>query len=106
MSSRRRAPFSSCRLRTSSATCGRRASSRGSATCATSCFPPEMRAPAVRLVSAPWVVPIDGAPIREGAVALDARGTIVAVGPRRALLDQVHDLPEDRGDGALLPGLV
>ena len=32
------------------------------------------------IVSADWVLPIDGAPIRDGAVELGADGTIVAVG--------------------------
>lgn len=59
-----------------------------------------------RLVSAPWVVPVSAPPLREGAVVLDADGVIVATGPRAALR-QVHAaLPETRGEGVVLPGLV
>jgi cytosine/adenosine deaminase-related metal-dependent hydrolase len=57
-----------------------------------------------RLLSAPWVLPIAGAPIREGAVLLDAGDVIVAVGPRAEL--RSSSVPEERGQGTLLPGLV
>jgi len=61
---------------------------------------------AARLLSAPWVVPIVSPPVREGALALDDAGAIVAVGRRRDLVATLGDLPEERGDGALVPGLV
>src|SRR5687768_8719720 len=57
-----------------------------------------------RLMSAPWVVPIATPPIADGAVVLDASDTVLAVGRRAELLSA--DVPEERADGALLPGLV
>lgn len=53
-----------------------------------------------------WVLPVSGPPISEGAVLVDDRGVIAAVGPRDAI-----DAPEDvevvnLPDAALLPGLV
>jgi cytosine/adenosine deaminase-related metal-dependent hydrolase len=61
--------------------------------------------PAARLVSAPWVLPIVAPPQPEGAVVLDTDGRVVAVGPRRELV-KAFSVPEDRAEGALLPGLV
>ncbi len=59
-----------------------------------------------RLLSAPWVIPIATPSIAEGAVVVDADGGIVAVGARSDLRQQFPQLPEERGEGALLPGLV
>ena len=59
-----------------------------------------------RLVSAPWVVPVATPPLREGALVVDAQGVIVAVGPRAELRATHPALPETRGEGVLLPGLV
>jgi cytosine/adenosine deaminase-related metal-dependent hydrolase len=59
-----------------------------------------------RLVSAPWVVPIASPALREGALVLDADGVIAAIGPRAALRPAYAALPETRGEGVLLPGLV
>jgi cytosine/adenosine deaminase-related metal-dependent hydrolase len=42
----------------------------------------------------------------EGAVVTAADGTIVAVGSRRDLVAEFASLPEERTEGALLPGLV
>jgi cytosine/adenosine deaminase-related metal-dependent hydrolase len=39
----------------------------------------------VRIVSADWVVPIDGAPVPDGAVAIDDAGLIASVGPASEL---------------------
>jgi 5-methylthioadenosine/S-adenosylhomocysteine deaminase len=39
----------------------------------------------VRILSADWVLPVEGAPIRDGAVAIDADGSIAAVGPAAEL---------------------
>ena len=62
--------------------------------------------PATRIISAPWVVPIVSPPLPEGAVALDGDGRVVAVGPRREIVGGWPGLPEQRAEGALLPGLV
>src|SRR3954469_14546815 len=62
-----------------------------------------------RLLSAPWVIPVSRPPIREGALVVDAVGTVVAVGSRADLLRGLSAdprLPETRGQGALVPGLV
>src|SRR3954470_23879586 len=57
----------------------------------------------LRALTAPWVLPIAAPPLREGAVVLGADDVIVWVGPRA---DLDRSLPEERIDGALLPGLV
>lgn len=59
-----------------------------------------------RLLSARWVLPIVGAPLTDGAVVLDAEDRVVDVGPRARLRHSHPDLPEERANGALLPGLV
>ena len=59
-----------------------------------------------RLLSAPWVLPVAGPPIPDGAL-LVADGRIEAVGPRSAVRGTADDAPEDAFPGAaLLPGLV
>ncbi len=64
------------------------------------------RPPGPRLISAPWVLPMSRPPLREGAVLVDGKGTIVAVGPRRELKGPKADAPETRAYGALMPGLI
>ena len=54
------------------------------------------------VLSADWVVPVEGPPIRDGAVEIDdLTGTIAAVGPREELGDSVH-----YDDAVILPGFV
>jgi len=61
----------------------------------------------VKLLSAPWVVPVVAPPVREGAVLLDDDGRVVVVGTRADVMAHVpQGTDEDRGQGALLPGLV
>jgi cytosine/adenosine deaminase-related metal-dependent hydrolase len=56
----------------------------------------------VTVLSADWVVPVEGAPIRDGAVDIDdGTGTIAAVGPREELGDSVH-----YEEAVILPGFV
>jgi cytosine/adenosine deaminase-related metal-dependent hydrolase len=55
----------------------------------------------VNVVSADWVVPVEGPPIRDGAVAIDADGLISAVGARDELGDGQH-----YGEAVILPGFV
>jgi cytosine/adenosine deaminase-related metal-dependent hydrolase len=56
--------------------------------------------PHVRVISADWVVPVEGPPIRDGAVALED-GRVAAVGP-------IADLGEGEhfADAVILPGFV
>jgi cytosine/adenosine deaminase-related metal-dependent hydrolase len=54
----------------------------------------------VRILSADWVVPVDGPPIRDGAVAVED-GLIAAVGPAEELGEGEH-FP----DAVILPGFV
>jgi cytosine/adenosine deaminase-related metal-dependent hydrolase len=54
----------------------------------------------VRTLSADWVVPVDGAPIRDGAVTIED-GRIAAVGPQSQLGEG-----ERFADAVILPGLV
>ncbi len=44
--------------------------------------------------------------LADGAVVVDAQGTILAVGPRDELKARYASLPEERAEGALLPGLI
>jgi cytosine/adenosine deaminase-related metal-dependent hydrolase len=63
----------------------------------------------MRLLSAPVVVPlVPGGPawLPEGAVALDEDDVVRGVGPRAELRRRFADAPEQRAEGALLPGLV
>ena len=54
------------------------------------------------VLSADWVVPVEGPPIRDGAVEIDdLTGTIAAVGPREELGDSVH-----YEEAVILPGFV
>ena len=59
-----------------------------------------------RLISAPWVLPMAGPDLAEAAVVMDGAGTIIAVGPRAEIKRTFASLPEERAQGALLPGLV
>ena len=54
----------------------------------------------MEVVSADWVVPVEGPPIRDGAVVFDD-GVILAVGPRTELGDGEH-----HSDAVILPGFV
>lgn len=60
----------------------------------------------MKLLCARWVVPIDGPPIAEGALALADDGTVLAVGRRAELRAEFADAVEERAQGVLLPGLV
>jgi cytosine/adenosine deaminase-related metal-dependent hydrolase len=55
----------------------------------------------VRVLSADWVVPVEGPPIRDGAVAIADDGTIAAVGRRHELGGDTHYV-----DAVILPGFV
>ena len=55
----------------------------------------------MRVLSADWVVPVEGPPIKDGAVAIADNGLIGAVGPRSELGEGDHH-PE----AVILPGFV
>jgi cytosine/adenosine deaminase-related metal-dependent hydrolase len=55
----------------------------------------------VKVLSADWVVPVEGPPIRDGAVAIADEGTIAAVGPRSDLGEGDH-----YAESVILPGFV
>lgn len=56
--------------------------------------------------SASWVLPVSAPPIRDGAVLVDARGRIAAVGPAAAVPTPDDAELVDLGEAALLPGFV
>jgi 5-methylthioadenosine/S-adenosylhomocysteine deaminase len=59
-----------------------------------------------RRLSARWIVPMDGPPIQDGALLIDAGGRIAAVGPGASVPRPGWAREEDHPDGLLLPGLV
>jgi 5-methylthioadenosine/S-adenosylhomocysteine deaminase len=59
----------------------------------------------VKVLTADWVVPVEGPPIAAGAVAIDD-GLIAAVGPAAELRDLDPSGGEHFDDAAILPGFV
>ena len=59
-----------------------------------------------RRYRAQWVLPVEGPPIRKGAVLLGGDGRILAVGSDRDVPSPPGVPDEDQGQAALLPGLV
>ncbi len=55
----------------------------------------------MKVLSADWVVPVEGPPLRDGAIAIDDGGLIAAVGPRAELGDG-----ERYTEAVILPGFV
>lgn len=55
----------------------------------------------MRVLSADWVVPVEGPPVEGGAVAIDDDGVIAAVGARAELGSDVH-----YAEAVILPGFV
>lgn len=60
----------------------------------------------VRLLHADHVLPGDAPPMRDAAVAVDERGTIVDVGPASDVLPSHAGAPVERVRGVVFPGLV
>ena len=60
----------------------------------------------MRLITAPWILPITQPPIADGGVVVDDTDAILAIG-RRADLVRLHpEATEEHADGCLLPALV
>src|SRR5690606_9245862 len=57
-------------------------------------------------ISAAWLLPVTAPPIRGGALLVDARGRIAAVGPDHATPQPEDAERIDLGEAALLPGLI
>ncbi|MEP6482604.1 MAG: amidohydrolase family protein [Rhodoglobus sp.] len=62
--------------------------------------------PAARRLSAAWVIPMDGPPIRRGAVLIGADGRFAAVGTDAEVPAPAAITAEDFPSAAILPGLV
>jgi 5-methylthioadenosine/S-adenosylhomocysteine deaminase len=60
----------------------------------------------MRRFTAPWILPVDGAPIQDGALLLDDAGRILAVGPAGQIPAPERAEPIDLPGAALLPGFV
>src|SRR5512142_734541 len=67
-------------------------------------MPPRLTAPT--RYRADWVLPVSTPPIADGAVLVDERGRIAAVGPATAVPAPEGGRTVDLGAAALLPGLV
>jgi len=59
-----------------------------------------------RRLSAAWVVPMSGPPIRDGALLIGGDGRIVQAGPRGSVAEPAESDVSDWPDAAILPGLV
>ncbi|MEI2720441.1 MAG: amidohydrolase family protein [Gemmatimonadales bacterium] len=57
-------------------------------------------------LAAPWLLPIDGPPVADGALLIDDAGKIVAVGPAAMVPVPERAQQLTISDAALLPGLV
>ena len=55
---------------------------------------------------ASWALPVDGPPIQDAAILIDAEGRIDAVGPNHAIPTPPDALSHDLGRAVLLPGMV
>lgn len=60
----------------------------------------------MRRFTAPWLLPVEGAPIPDGALLVDAGGRILALGPAETVPTPERAEPIALADAALLPGLV
>jgi cytosine/adenosine deaminase-related metal-dependent hydrolase len=60
----------------------------------------------MRLITAPWILPITQPPIADGGVVVDDTNAILAIGRRADLLRLHPEATEERADGFLLPALV
>ena len=59
-----------------------------------------------RRISASWILPVTGEPIRDGAVLIDSTGLIVAIGPDHEV-PRTPDIKSDHHPGCIVtPGLV
>lgn len=59
-----------------------------------------------RRLAAAWLIPVEGAPIQDGALLVGADGRILSVGPDTAV-PRPADVPaEEFGDAVILPGLI
>lgn len=60
----------------------------------------------IRVFQAPWVLPIEGAPIRDGAVVFDVRGPVLDIGPGPEVAARWKAYHRVELPGILLPGFV
>ena len=66
----------------------------------------ERDASQLRIYTAPWVLPGNAAPIREGAVVLDAEGRVLHRGPSAELVPRFRWAQRADLSGMILPGMV
>jgi 5-methylthioadenosine/S-adenosylhomocysteine deaminase len=59
-----------------------------------------------RRLSAPWIYPVLGEPIRDGAVLIDESGRVVSVGPGARVPAPSECLREHFSRAAIIPGLI
>ena len=59
-----------------------------------------------RRLAARWLLPVEGAPIRDGALLIGADGRVQAVGSDSKVPRPSDVVAEDFGDAVILPGLV
>lgn len=66
----------------------------------------ERDASQLRVITAPWVLPCSGAPIRDGAAVVDSHGVILDCGTQAELLPRFRWAQRADMNGILFPGLV
>jgi 5-methylthioadenosine/S-adenosylhomocysteine deaminase len=59
-----------------------------------------------RRLAAPWLIPVEGAPIQHGALLIGPDGRVQAVGPDSSVPRPSDVVAEDFGDAVILPGLI
>lgn len=59
-----------------------------------------------RRLAARWLIPVEGAPIENGALLIGSNGKIAAVGPDRSVPRPSDVAAEDFGEAVIVPGLI
>ena len=59
-----------------------------------------------RRLAARWLIPVEGAPIENGALLIGSNGRIAAVGPDRSVPRPSDIAAEDFGEAVIVPGLI
>jgi cytosine/adenosine deaminase-related metal-dependent hydrolase len=59
-----------------------------------------------RIIHGDWLLPGDGAPLRDGAAVVDAEGRVLDVGPADEIVPRHAGAPREQVRGIVFPGLI